>query len=356
MPKGAWGKTLGKSARSTTIGSGSFLGLCLASLLCCNPALGQTPPAASPSPASVSGTIIDPSGSVVAGAVVKLTHVDSSSSAESVTGSDGQFSFASVPPGPFQLQITAAGFAAQTAGGTLEAGQAYVTPAIMLGIATNVTRVVVVPREVLAEEQLKVQEQQRVLGFVPNFYVSYIPNAAPLNTKQKFELAWKTTVDPVNIGLSAAAAGLEQATDQYSGYGQGAEGYGKRFGAAYADMATSTFIGGAALPSLLKQDPRYFYKGTGGRGSRFLYAVGNVFFCKGDNGRWQPNYSFILGDIVSSGISNAYYPAGERGAALTFENAGIGMGATAAANVIEEFIARKLTSGIPHHQQEEATP
>ena len=115
----------------------------------------------------------------------------------------------------------------------------------------------------VAEEQLKVEEKQRVLGVIPNFYVSYIPNPVPLTYKQKFKLAWKTTVDPVTILLNGAFAGVEQAQNHFRGYGQGAEGYGKRFGASYADTVTSTFIGGAILPSLLKQDPRYFYKGTG---------------------------------------------------------------------------------------------
>ena len=61
----------------------------------------------------------------------------------------------------------------------------------------------------------------------------------------------------------------------------------------YADLVSGTFIGGAILPSLFKQDPRYFYKGTGSRKSRFFYAIANSVICKGDNGRWQPNYSNI---------------------------------------------------------------
>jgi hypothetical protein len=122
------------------------------------------------------------------------------------------------------------------------------------------------------------------------------------------------------------------------------QGYAKRFGAAYADMATGTLIGGAILPSLLKQDPRYFYKGTGSTKSRILYAVANSVICKGDNGKWQANYSGILGGLAAGGISNLYYPAQDRnGVGLTFENALIGIGATAAANVLQEFVIKKLT-------------
>ncbi len=143
--------------------------------------------------------------------------------------------------------------------------------------------------------------------------------------------------------MNGASAGVEQAQNHFKGYGQGAEGYGKRFGASYGDTVTSTFIGGAILPSLLKQDPRYFYKGTGSAPSRIRYAIANSVICKGDNGRWQPNYSNILGNLASGGISNLYYPDEDRnGAALTFENAGIGIAANAVANVLQEFVVRKF--------------
>jgi hypothetical protein len=187
-----------------------------------------------------------------------------------------------------------------------------------------------------------------VLGVIPNFYVSYDPNAVPLTSKQKFKLARKTIVDPVTFVLVGGIAGVEQAQNDFSGYGQGAQGYGKRFGAGYADTVAGTFIGSAILPSLLKQDPRYFYKGSGSKRSRILYAIANAVICKGDNGRWQPNYSNILGSVAAGGISNLYYPAQDRnGAGLTFENAAIGIGASAASNLLQEFLIRKLTPKVP---------
>ena len=219
-----------------------------------------------------------------------------------------------------------------------------------LALTTEITevRVEFSPTE-LAQEQIKDEEKQRVLGFIPNFYVTYIPNAAPLNTRQKFELAWKSTLDPVTLGLTGAIAAIQQANNQFDEYGQGAQGYAKRYGASYADLVTSTFIGGAILPSLLKQDPRYFYKGTGSRRSRVLYAIANSVICKGDNGHWQANYSAIIGGLASGGISNLYYPASDRGAGLVFENAAIGIAGTAAANLLQEFVIRKLTSHVPNN-------
>jgi hypothetical protein len=202
----------------------------------------------------------------------------------------------------------------------------------------------------VAQEQMKVEEKQRALGVVPNFYVSYLPNAAPLNARQKFELAWKTAVDPVSFGLIAAIAGGEQAQNAYPGYGQGAQGYGKRFGAAYADFVAGTFLGGAILPAILKQDPRYFYKGTGSTKSRLLYSLGSAVVCKGDNGRWQANYSNIIGSFAAGGISNLYYPPSDRhGAQLTFENGLIAIGATGAANLLQEFLIPKLSRNVPKH-------
>ena len=155
-------------------------------------------------------------------------------------------------------------------------------------------------------------------------------------------------VDPITFGISGAIAGLQQAQNTFSGYGQGAGGYARRYGAAYGDTVTSTLIGSAILPSLLKQDPRYFYKGTGSKRSRLLYAIANSVICKGDNGHWQANYSAIIGGLAAGGISNLYYPAKDReGAELTIENALIGIGATAAANVLQEFVIRKFMSNVP---------
>ena len=182
------------------------------------------------------------------------------------------------------------------------------TIALPMGAATNNVTVSAETRVEIAQEQLNIEEKQRVLGVFPNYYVSYDPNPAPLTPRQKFQLAWRTSIDPVTWAITGVIAGTEQATNTFAGYGQGAQGFGKRFGANYADNLSDTFIGGAILPSLFKQDPRYFYKGTGSVSSRALYAITNSVICKGDNGRWQPNYSSILGGLAAGGISNLYYP------------------------------------------------
>ena len=301
-------------------------------------------------PGSISGTVMDQSGAVIAGARVTLTGEDRSINHEVVSGADGQFSFAGIAPGPFQLTITSAGFATQTYSGVLHSGEIDTRPPIVLTVASNVTEVQVAVNPVeVAEEQIKIEEKQRVLGVLPNFYVSYIPNAVPLNSKQKFKLAWKTVTDPFTLVIVGGTAGVEQAQNHFREYGQGAQGYAKRFAAGYGDTLTGTFIGSAILPALLKQDPRYFYKGTGSMGSRALYAIANSVICKGDNRRWQPNYSSVLGSLAAGGISNLYYPAQDRnGAELTFENAAIGIGGSAVTNLLQEFLIRKLTPKLNH--------
>jgi hypothetical protein len=303
---------------------------------------------------TISGTIVDQSGAIVVGAQVKLTRGDQTPPQEVQTDEDGQFTFASVAPGPFELTCALSDFTAKTYSGTLIPGEYLVTPQMVLTLAEAITEVRVAPSQVeVAEEQLKDQEKQRVLGFVPNFYVSYLPNPAPLNTRQKFQLAWKSTIDPATFGITAATAGIEQGQNHFAGYGPGIAGYGKRFGATYGDLVSGTFIGGAILPSILKQDPRYFYKGTGTFRARLMYALAQSVICKGDNGRWQPNYSNMIGSLAAGGISNLYYPPGDRsGAGLTFETALIGIGATAAANVLQEFVVRKFTPNTPHPEEE----
>jgi hypothetical protein len=295
---------------------------------------------------SISGTIVDSTQAVIAGARIKLTPDGSAAVQETTSGGDGKFSFTNVPPGPFQVTVTATGFATQTSSGDLRAGEPHNLLSITLAVAKADTEVIVSPATnvEVAEEQIKVEEQQRVLKVIPNFYVSYVPNAAPLDSRQKFELAWKTLVDPVSFVTIGAIAGVQQSQNSFSGYGQGASGYAKRYGASYGDLLSGTLIGSAILPSLLKQDPRYFYKGTGSKRSRVLYALANSVICKGDNGHWQTNYSSIFGSLAAGGLSNFYYPAEDRnGARLTFENAAIGIGATGALNLMEEFVVRKFT-------------
>jgi hypothetical protein len=302
---------------------------------------------------SIHGLIVDHDGAVYEGVHVTLTQSSRPSEPEesTTTDSDGHFSFSGVLAGPFRLTASSNGFATQVVSGVLRAGENLDAGAVVFSFAGTMTEVqVTASRAEIATEELHAEEQQHVLGFIPNFYVVYAPNAPPLSSRQKFHLAWKSSVDPFNFLITGGVAGVEQATNALSGYGQGAQGYAKRYGANYADGFIGSMVGGAILPSLFKQDPRYFYKGTGTVRSRALYAIANAVICKGDNGHWQFGYSGILGSLASGGISNLYYPASDRnGASLTFENTLIGIGGSAIGNLFQEFLVRKLTPHVPSY-------
>jgi hypothetical protein len=172
-----------------------------------------------------------------------------------------------------------------------------------------------------AERDLKVQEKQRLLGVMPQFQVVMGGKAVPLTGGEKWRLALHTAVDPFYIGWALViGGGYGELVDSNRGYDWGPGGYFKRVGANYADNVNGALIGNALLPQLLHQDPRYFRKGTGPIMHRFLYAAMSTVVCKGDNGKWQPNVSNVLGNFISGAISNAYYPADQRGVSLTLEN------------------------------------
>jgi len=295
---------------------------------------------------SIHGVVEGKDGQPYEGVEVTLS---SGSAAQTVqSDASGQFQFEAVAPGPFKLVVASQGFDPQIVSGVLQPGEAYDASNIVLAVKATVTDVHVSAQEQfeIAETQIHFEEKQRVLGVMPNYYVSYSKDPAPLTPRQKFSLAWHSSGDPFSILTTAGFAGIEQATNSFKGYGQGMQGYGKRFGAGLADTFNSNMIGGWMLPSLFRQDPRYFYKGTGTTKSRIGYAIANAVICKGDNKRWQFNYSGIIGGLAAGGISNLYYPEGQRSdAAVTFEGAGIGIAGSAVQNLFQEFLVKKLTPG-----------
>lgn len=294
--------------------------------------------------ASVSGTVLDSTGAAIPGAQVSLTRRDGRILHTLVSGARGEFTFAKLAAGSYLVIVTAKGFAPFTSSEfTLSDQQAYEVPNLSLAIGGAVTEVTVLPTEVIAAQQIKAQEQQRLLGIVPNFYVSYAHGPAPMTTKQKFSLAAHDSLDWTSfIGISVTA-GIEQANNTYAGYGQGAAGYGKRWAARFGDGRTSDFLSHAVFASLFHQDPRYFYQGTGTKKSRLYHALSNGFVARSDSGKTMPNYSYLLGTMVSGALSNAYYPHADRGAGLVFTNAFIGIAGRSGQAVLQEFLGKRLT-------------
>ncbi len=308
-------------------------------------------PAGEDASANILGAVTSADGEEYEGALVTLTLKGTGASRLQMTDGSGAFSFFNVPAGDFQLSVSSEGFSTQTVSGVLQRGESWDAHSIVLPMSTATTEVKVTATQAdIAVEEFHEEVHQRVLGVIPNFYVTYVPNAPPMTTREKYMLALRWSADPFTWLSTGAVAGVEQAENSYKGYGQGAQGYGKRFGANYADGFIGNFLGGAVLPSLFKQDPRYFYKGTGTTRSRILYAIANAVVCKGDNGHTQFDYSGILGSLAAGGISNLYYPAASRNSvALTFEGTGLGTLGSAAGNLFQEFVARRFTPKVPDY-------
>ncbi len=310
------------------------------------PALAQTAQTPETQSGQIMGTVMDVNGDPVIGATVVLAGRDTTDGRTVVTPENGFFQFDNVNAGvPYRVVIRAEGFAEWTSSDvTVDPGGIKMLGAVQLALATQMTTVRVSGDPVeIATEQVKAEETQRVLGIIPNFYVSYEgDNAAALTTAMKFRLALKVSHDPITVAGIGFLAGIKQAADTPD-YRQGLKGYSERFSATATDGFTDIMIGGAILPSLLHQDPRYFYQGTGTKRSRLRHAALAPFICKGDNGKWQPNYSSVGGDLASSALSNLYYPQSNRGAGLVLSSFAISTAERIVSTVAQEFVLGKFT-------------
>lgn len=304
------------------------------------------------SPSSISGILQDPSGAPLVGATLRLASSAAALSQTAETGAEGRFSFPSVPSGHYRLTVTEPGMAPWQSAGDLPAHTALDLSTVTLALPLATTEIQVTATETeVAAAQVELEEKQRVFGVIPNFYATYLWTADPLTARQKFSLAWRQTTDPVNVAMTGVVAGVEQWQHDFRGYKEGVRGYSRRLGAANADGITGTMIASALLPAVFHQDPRYFVKGQGRPIVRGLYAISNVVVCRGDNRRWQPNYSNVLGNVASAAVSNLYYPATDRhGASLTIENSLTMTMLGAIGNVFQEFVVRRLTPNIPHYE------
>jgi hypothetical protein len=318
----------------------------VAILVLAAPMLGQAVDNPQPQPGIIVGTVTAVTGDTVPDATVVLESPDVNDRRTVTANDDGYFEVHNVRPGiPYHVKVDIEGFREWTSTEvTLEPSQFKILTDIRLQVQAATTTVdVKESSEEVATDQVRVEEKQRILGIIPNFYVVYDPDPAPLTAKLKFRLALKVASDPITALGVAFLAGAQQAGDTPN-YSQGAEGYGKRYAASGADGFTDIMIGGAILPSILHQDPRYFYQGIGTKKSRFHHAFFHPFVCKGDNGHWQPNYSTLGGDLGSSAISNLYYPKSNRGTGLVFTNFGISTAERIAISLAQEFVIHPIQS------------
>jgi hypothetical protein len=315
--------------------------------------------------AHIRGTVIDVSGALVPGAIIKLEEKKSKAGDISKPGdledlytplrqatadAGGEFDFRELPSGTYRALITAPGLESfLTERIDLAPGQHFELPNIALPVANAGTAVNVYATSVqVADAELKLETHQRVLGLAPNYYESFVWNAAPLNTRQKFYLASKSRTDPFIIIPTAIRAGIETGRDTFPGWGQDTASFGKRFAAGYGDALFGRFIGGAIFPSIFHQDPRYFYMGTAQPTSaRIRHAISSGVIARGDNGHLQPNYSHILGNAAAGALSTVYHPAGTSAGSLAARNAIFGVAGGAIQGLFREFVLNRFTHNVP---------
>jgi hypothetical protein len=309
--------------------------------------------------ASISGTVADTDQAAIPAAKVSLEDTDSKVTRSTTSDAIGAFSFTGIPQGKYIVRISAPGFASWkiTDVIVLHEAEAFLIPQVQLGVEAINTTVNAITQEDLAEQQITAEEHQRILGILPNFFVTYVPNAAPLTSRQKFKLAFVVSTDPLTFMTTGITAGIEQAQGDFSGYGSGFPGYAKRYGATYGNRLSATFLGAAFFPTIFHQDPRYFYRGHGRVITRALYAISTTVICKGDNGHFQPNYSNVLGNLGAAFISGTYYPRDQQHTVqVTVSDTLLGVAYGAFGTLFQEFLLRHVTHGAPPLPAKTASP
>jgi len=305
----------------------------------------------SPATASVTGTVTDTDGALIPGAKVEIDSITHEDNQAVLAGGDGTFRLKGLKPDVTYLIRVSTGGAAEWKSQPiiLNPGQVLTLNDIRLKLEVTDSITVSASRNEIATAQYQLETQQRIFGIIPNFYTVYdSANAVPLTSKLKFKLALRTSFDPVTLGGVAFMAGVKQAA-KTPDYQLGATGYGERLGETALTGLSDIMIGGAVLPSLLHQDPRYFYQGTGRTRSRLKHALSAAVVARGDDGKSQFNASSVGGDLITSALQLAYYPKANRTASVFIGQVGLATAERTLDNVLQEFLFARFTSKAKFH-------
>ena len=299
--------------------------------------------------ASISGQITDVNGGIVPGATVSVMDATGKPGRKAVADGEGRFALDELAAGTYKLKIDADGLQSfEPPPIVLKDAERYTLPITALPIATaNQSVDVVLTRDEIAEEELRLEEKQRLLGFIPNFYTSYVWNAAPLSRKQKLRLSVRSITDPYVFARVGLQAGVQQVRGTYPEYGDDVGGYFTRFASDYGDALAGRLIGSALLPIVFHQDPRYFYRGTGGVKRRIVHALLASVVARSDKGGVVPNYTRTLGNFSAGYLSRVWHPDTDNGLSLAFENMFIGIGESAGRNLLQEFLYKRISTHTP---------
>lgn len=300
--------------------------------------------------ASVSGTVLDAGGALIPGAKVEVASIAHENSQTVLAGEDGTFHVNGLTPGErYVIHVSMEGATWSSGPIILRPGESMSLDDIRLKVGVSDSITVSASREQIATAQVQMETQQKMFGIVPNYYTVYdAGNSVPLTAKLKFELARKTSFNPVTIAGVMFVAGVKQA-GKTPDYQMGWAGYGQRLGATATTGLADILIGGAILPSLLHQDPRYFYQGTGTTRSRLMHALSNAIVIRGDSGRNQFNYSSIGGDLATSALQLTYFPQSNRSAGDFAGQLALATTERTLNAVAQEFLFARFTTRAKFH-------
>jgi hypothetical protein len=306
----------------------------------------------------IQGTVSDAHGGLVPKASVTLEQKGHSTLRETTTDSAGHFAFANLAPGTYTVLISAPELKTFLSPPVaLAAGEHYELPETALPVVANTNVTVSANSVEVAEEELNRETKQRVLGIFPNFYTSFVYDAAPLNTRQKFKLTLRSVTDPMAFVGPAITAGIETGRDTFPSWGQDGTSYAKRYAAAYGDELLTRMFSYSIYPAIFHQDPRYFYMGPPNKTStRFWHAALSGIVTRADNGHLQPNYSHMLGSASAGALSSVYHPASDSAGYLAALNFGVGLGSHGVQALIREFVLPRFTTHVPAYAKGKTAP
>jgi hypothetical protein len=322
-------------------------------------ALQQAAAAATESNGTIQGIVTDLHGGLVPGASVTLASASYGDLRETNSDSAGHFVFAGIAAGSYTVLVSAPELKTFLSPPfAVQPGQRVELPPITLGIASALTSVDVSANSTaVAEEELNRETKQRVLGIFPNFYTSFVYDAAPLNTRQKFKLSLRSVTDPVAFIAPAITAGIETGRDTFPSWGQDGTSYAKRYAAAYGDELLTRMFSYSIYPAIFHQDPRYFYMGPSQKTStRFWHAALSGIVTRADNGHIQPNYSHMLGSASAGALSSVYHPRSDSAGYLAALNFGVGLGSKGVQGLIREFVLPRFTTHVPAYAKGKTAP
>jgi hypothetical protein len=188
------------------------------------------------------------------------------------------------------------------------------------------------------QKEAEQKKNDRMFYVMPNYLtVANQAHVPPISWKEKFVITAKGSFDPYEFAIVGVLSGIRQAENAYPGFGQGWAGYGKRYGAAFADQVDGNIMVGAVFPTILKTDPRYFQMGKGRFMRRFGYALSRILITRRDSGGSMFNFPEFVGNATAITISTVYYPASDRSFTSGLNSWGVQMAVDAFGNELKEF-------------------